>query len=234
MSKSKITKTLSLSNTNKNTDHYLFIFNWRMTALQYCVGFCPSQNESVMGIHMSPPSWTSLLPPHIPSDLPKLTQSTSLSFKSYSKFPFSSVAQLRLTVQPHGPQHARLPCPSPTLGAYSNSCPSSWWCHPTISSSIVPFSSYLQSFPGSGSFPVSQFFTSGSQSIGVSASASVRPMYIPDWFPLGWTGWISLQSKGLSRVFSNTTVQKHQFFSSISMDVQFRCIHDCWKNDSFD
>ena len=114
---------------------------------------------------------------------------------------------------PHGLMHARLPCPSPTLGACSNSCPLSWWCHPTISFSIVPFSSRLQCFPASGSFPMSQFFASGSQSIGVSASASGLPMNIQGWFPLHLTGWISLQSKGLSRVFSNTTVQKHQFFS---------------------
>ena len=118
---------------------------------------------------------------------------------------FSSVAQLCLTVQPHGLQHTGLPCPSPTPGAYSNSCPLSRWCHPTISSSVIPFSSHLQSFPGSGSFPVSQFFSLGGQSIGVSASASVLPMTIQVWFPLGWTGWISLQSKGLSRVFSSTT-----------------------------
>ena len=111
------------------------------------------------------------------------------------------------SLQPHGLQHARLHCPSPTPGAYSNSCPSSQWCHPTISSSIVLFSSCLQSFPASGSFPMSQFFASSSQSIGASASASVLPMNIQDWFPLGWTGWIPLQSKGLSRVFSNTTVQ---------------------------
>ena len=114
---------------------------------------------------------------------------------------------------PHGLQPARLPCPSPTPKAYSNLCPLRRWCHPTISSSFIPFSSHLQSFPASGSFPMSQFFTSGGQSIGVSASASVLPMNIQDWFPLGWTGLISLQSKGLSRVFSNTTVQKHQFFS---------------------
>ena len=111
------------------------------------------------------------------------------------------------SLQPHGLQHARLHCPSPTPRAYSNSCPSSQWCHPTISSSIVLFSSCLQSFPASGSFPMSQFFESSSQSIGASASASVLPMNNQDWFPLGWTGWISLQSKGLSRVFSNTTVQ---------------------------
>ena len=110
-------------------------------------------------------------------------------------------------------QHTRLLCPSAAPRACSNSCPSSWWCHPTISSSVVPFSSCPQSLPASGSFPLSQFFTSGSQSTGVSASESVLPMNIQDWFPLGWTGWISLQSKVLSRVFSNTTVQKHQFFS---------------------
>ena len=114
---------------------------------------------------------------------------------------------------PHGLQHARLPCPSPTPGAYSNSCPLSRWCHPAISFSVVPFSFHLQSFPASGSFPVSQF-SSGGQNIGVSASASVLPVSIQDWFPLGLTGWISLQSKGLSRVFSNTTVQKHQFFGT--------------------
>ena len=102
----------------------------------------------------------------------------------------------------------------PTLKAYSNSCPLCWWCRPTISSSVVPFASCLQSFPASGSFPISRFFASGSQSIGVSASASVLQMNVQDWFHLGFTGWISLQSKGLSRVFSNTTVQKHQFFST--------------------
>ena len=116
------------------------------------------------------------------------------------------------SLQPPGLQHTRPPCPSPTPGVYSNSCPSSRWCHPTISSSVVPFSSCPLSFPASWSFPVSQFFASGGQSIAVSASASILPMNIQDWFPLGWTGWISLQSKGLSRVFSNTTVQKHQFF----------------------
>ena len=116
------------------------------------------------------------------------------------------------SLQSHGLQHARPPCPSPTPRVYS--CPLSRWYHPTISSSFDPFSSRLQSFPASGSFPVSQFFTSGGQSTGVSAWASVFPVNIQDWFPLGLTGWISLQSKGLSRVFSNTTVQKHQFFSA--------------------
>ena len=115
---------------------------------------------------------------------------------------------------PHGLQHARPSCPSPTPRAYSNSNPLSWWSHPTISSSVVPFSSCLQSFPASGSLPMSQFFASGGKIIGPSASASALPMNIQDWSPLGWTGWISLQSKGLSRVFSNTTVQKHQFFGA--------------------
>ena len=115
---------------------------------------------------------------------------------------------------PHESQHARPPCPSPAPGVYSNSCLSSRRCHPAISSSVVPFSSCPQSFPASGSFPMSQFFSWGGQSGGVSASASVLPMNTQDWFPLGWTGWISLQSKGLSRIFSNTTVQKHQFFST--------------------
>ena len=132
--------------------------------------------------------------------------------------PFSSVQFSCSTVSnslwPHGLQHDRIPCPSPTPGVYSNSCPLSQWCHPTISSSVVPFSSCPQSFPASGSFQMSQFFTSGGQSVGVSASASVLPMNIQDWFPLGWTSSVSLLSKGLSRIFSDTTVQKHQFFSA--------------------
>ena len=116
-------------------------------------------------------------------------------------------------LQPHGLQNARLPCPSPTSRAYSNSNPLSQWCHPTISSSVITFSSCPQSFPASGSFQMSQLFTSGGQSTVVSASESVLPMNIQDWFPSWWTGWISLQSKGISRVVFNTTVQKHQFFS---------------------
>ena len=115
---------------------------------------------------------------------------------------------------PHESQHASPPCPSPTPGVYSNPCPWSQWCHPAILSSVVPFSSCPQSVPASGSFPMSQLFTWGGQSIGVSASASVLPMNTQNWSPLGWTGWISLQSKGLSRVFSNTTVQKHPFFGA--------------------
>ena len=118
------------------------------------------------------------------------------------------------SLQPRGLQHTRLPCPSATPRAYSNSCPLSRWCHPTISPSVVPFASCLQSFPASGSFQTSQLFTSGGQRTGVSALTSVLPMNIQDWSPLGWTGWISFQSKGLSRVFSNTTVQKHQFFGA--------------------
>ena len=121
---------------------------------------------------------------------------------------------------PHGLQHARLPCSSPTLGAYSNSCPLSQWCHPTISSSVIPFFSHHPSFPASGSFPVSQFFTSGGQIIRASASASILPTNIQDWFRLRPTGLISLQSKGLSRFFSNTKVQKHQFFGA-QLSLQF-------------
>ena len=124
--------------------------------------------------------------------------------------PFSSVQSSRSVVSdslpPHELQHVRPPCPSPTPGVYPNPCPLSRWCRPTISSSVVPFSSHLQSFPASGSFQMSQLFASGGQSTGVSASTSVLPMNTRDWSPLGWTGWISLQSKGLSRVFSNTTV----------------------------
>ena len=116
------------------------------------------------------------------------------------------------SLQPHGLQHTRPPFPSPPPRVYSNSCPLNQWCHPTISSSVIPFSSHLQSFPGS--FQMIQFFASGGQNVGVSASTIVLPMDIQDWIPLGWTGWISLQSQGLSRVFSNTTVQKHQFFGT--------------------
>ena len=131
-------------------------------------------------------------------------------------FQFSSVQFTRSVLsnylRPHEPQHPRLPCPWPTPGVHPNPCPLSRWCRPTITSSVIPFSSCLQSFPTSGSFPMSQFFTSGGQSIGVSASTSVLPINTQGWFPLGWTGWIFLQSKGLSRVFSNTTIQKNQFF----------------------
>ena len=137
--------------------------------------------------------------------------------------------------QPHGTQHERPPCPSPTPGVHRNPCPLSRWCHPTILSSVVPFSSYLQSFSASGSFQMSRFFTSGGQSIGVSASTSVLPMKTQDWSPLGWTGWISLQSKGLSRVFS--TPQLKSINSSVLSFLHsptLTSIHDHRKNHSLD
>ena len=127
---------------------------------------------------------------------------------------FSSVAQSCPTLRPHESQHTRPPCPSPTTGLHPDSCPSSRWCHPTISSSVVPFSSYPQSLPASESSPMSQLFAWGGQSTGVSALASFLPKKSLGWYPLKWTSWISLQSKGLSTIFSNTTVQKHQFFSA--------------------
>ena len=136
-----------------------------------------------------------------------------------------------MTLRPHGLQSTRPPCPSPTPRVYANSCPLSWWCHPTISSSIVPFSYGLQSFPASGSFPMNQFFASGGQSTGVSASASVLLMNIQDRFPLRLTSLISLQSKGLSRVSTSTTVWKHQFFRAQPAPTS---IHDYWKNHSFE
>ena len=129
-------------------------------------------------------------------------------------FQFSLVTQSCLTLRPYELQHTRPPCPSPTPGVYPNSYPLSQWCHPTISSSVILFSSCPQSFPASGSFQINQLFTSGSQNVEVSASASVLPKNTQDWSPLGWNGWISLQSKGFSRVFSNTTVQKHQFLGT--------------------
>jgi len=137
------------------------------------------------------------------------------------------------SLYPHGLQHARPPCPSPTPRVYSKSCPLSWWYHPAISSSIVPFSSHLQSFPASGSFPVSQFFASGGQSIKVSASASVLPVNIQDWSPLGLTDWISLQSKGLSK----SLLQHHSSKASILSFLYsptLTSIHDYWKNHSLD
>ena len=139
------------------------------------------------------------------------------------------------SLRPHGLQHAKPPCPSSNPGVYSNSCPSSHWCHPTISSSIVPFSSCLQFFLASGSFPMSQFFASGGWSIGVSASASVLPMNIQDWFPLAWTGWVPLESRGLSSIFSNTTVQNlNSLALSFLYSPNLTSIHDYWKNHSFD
>ena len=177
-----------------------------------------------------------------------LMQSSNLSHVISSvQFSHSVVSD---SLQPHGLQQARPRWPSPTPGVYPNSCPFSWWCRPTISSSDVPFSSWSQSFPASGSFPISQLFPWGGQSIEVSVSASVLPMNTQDWTPLGCTGWISLQSKGLSRVFSNTTVQKHQFKNkqtnkqnpkSINSSVlsflhspTLTSPHDHWKNHIFD
>ena len=143
----------------------------------------------------------------------------------YLGLPLSSVqfscSVVSYSLWPHGLQHSRPPCPSPTPRVWSNSCPSCWWCHPTISPSAIPFSSYIQSFPASGSFSMSQFFISVDQNIGISASASVLPMNIQDWFPWGLTDLMSFQAKGLSRVFSNNIVQKHQFFGGqLSFIVQ--------------
>ena len=152
---------------------------------------------------------------------------------------FSSV-QFRLPVVsdslwPHVSQHTRPPCPSPTPGVHSNSCASSRWCHPAISSSVIPFSCCPQSLPASESFPMSQLFAWGSQSTGVSALASFLSKKSQGWSPLEWTGWISLQFKGLSRVFSKTTVQKHQFFGAqLSSQSNSQSIHDHWKNHSLD
>ena len=141
------------------------------------------------------------------------------------------------SLPPRKLQHTRPPCPSPTPRVYSNSCSLSRWCHPTISSSVVPFLSRLQSFLASGSFQMSQLFASGGQSTGISASTSVFPMNIQDWSPLEWRDWISLHSKGLSRVFSNTTVQKHQFFSSVLSFLYtptLTSINDYWENHDLD
>ena len=157
--------------------------------------------------------WGSLLQQH---DLAS-TFSLFLSQVSYVDYIHSvqfSLSIVSNSLQPHELQHARPPYPSPTAGVHPNPCPLSQWCHPTISSSVIPFASCPQSFSASGSFQMSQLFASGGQSTGASASTSVLPMNIQDWSPLGWTGWISLQSKGLSRVFSNTTVQKYQFFGA--------------------
>ena len=151
---------------------------------------------------------------------------------SFSQFSRSIISN---SLQLNGLQHARLPCPSPTSRACSNSCPSSQWCHSTISSLVITFFSCLQSTTAPGSFPMSQFFVSGGQSIGVSVSASVLPMNIQDWFPLGWTGWISLQSEGLSRIFSGNTVQKYQSsMLSFLYGPTVTSMYDYWKNNSFD
>ena len=148
-----------------------------------------------------------------PGPVMRLDHSELLCNKLFSSVQFSR-SVVSNSLHPHELQHARPPCSSPTPRVYSNPCPSSRWCHPAILSSVTPFSSCPQCVPASGSFPMSQLFASGDQTIGVLASASVLPMNTQDWSPLGWTGWISLQSKGLSRVFSNTTVQKHHFFGT--------------------
>ena len=188
----------------------------------------PSPTDSREQILQSLPQGHQSKPLGTPSPLSKAHRKLKRSVQ-FSRSVMSN------SLRPYGPQHARPPCPSPAPWAYSNSCPLSRWCHPTISSSVVPFSFCLQSFPASGSFPMSQFFASDGQRIGVSASASILPMNIQDWFPLGWTGWISFQSKGLSRVFPNTTVQKHQFFSSqLSLQSNSHNHTYYWKNHSFD
>ena len=156
-------------------------------------------------------------------DIKGVSNSSSVQF---------SCSVMTNSLWPHGLQRSRLSCLSPIPWACLNSCQLSWWCHPTISSSVIPFSSHFQSFPASGAFLISQFFASGGQSMGVSAS--VLPMNIQDWFALGLTGWICLQSKGFSRIFSNTTVQNHQFFGAQLYGLTLTSIHDCWKNQSFD
>ena len=152
-------------------------------------------------------------------ELSTFPYTSALMFPHISQFQFQFQFQFSRSVMSnslplHESQHTRPPCPSPTTGVYSNSCPSNQWCHPDISSYVIPFSSCPQSLPASGSFPMSQLFAWGGQSTGVSASASVLPKNTQDWSPLEWTGWICLQVKGLSRVFSSTTVQKHQFFGT--------------------
>ena len=180
------------------------IFPWRIlewVGISSSRGFFPTQGSN---LHL--PYWQedSLQMTHL--GIPKLN--IHLPSVQFSRSVVSD------SLWPHESQHTRPPCPSPTPRVYSNSCPSSPWCHPAISSSVVPSSSCLQSLPASGSFQMIQLLVWGGWSTEVSASASVLPMNTQDWSPLRWTGWISLQSKGLSRVFSNTTVQKHQFFNT--------------------
>ena len=188
----------------------LFFPSWcAAKLLQSCQTLCAT-------IDCSPPgsSVYGILYARIPEWVARLSsRGTSPLNDQFSSVQFSR-SVMSDSFRPHELQHARPPCPSPTPSAYSNSRPSSWWCYPAISSSVVPSSSCPQSLPASGSFPVSQLFAWGGQSTGVSSSASVLPMNTQDWSLLGWTGWISLQSKGLSRVFSNTTVQKHQVFGA--------------------
>ena len=181
------------------------------TLLVFCWGFYVYIHKSVVSFSCNIFAWiilSSYKSCEVLSPLTFCLRTISVQLVLFSRSLMSD------SLWPHGLKHARPPCPSPTPKACSNSCPSSQWCYTTISSSVVPFSSCLQSFPAPGSFPRSQFFASGGLGIGVSASASVLPMNIQNWFPFGLTGWIFLQSKGLSRVFSNITVQKHQFFGS--------------------
>ena len=189
--------------------------------LQHIRPPCPSPTP---GVHPNPcpSSWwchptisSSVIPFSCPQSFPGSFQMSQLlsSGVSFSSVQFSH-SVVSNSLQPHEAQHTRNPCPSPSPGVHWNSHPLSWWCHPAISSSIVPFSSCLQSLPASESFPVSQPFTWGGQSTGVSALASVLPKNTQGWSPLEWTGWISLQAKGISRVFSKTTVQKHQLFGA--------------------
>ena len=174
------------------------------------ISMCSVQSLSQVRFFATP--WTAAHQASLSiTNSPSLLKLMSIKSDMCIQFSCSVVSEF---LWPHGLQHARPPCPLPTPWVYPNSCPLSWWCHPTISSPVVPFSSCPQSFPASESFPISQLLASGGQSIGVSASTSVLPMNAQDWYPLGWTGWISLQSKGLSRVFSNTTVQKHQYFGA--------------------
>ena len=163
-----------------------------------------------MGLPWWSRGWDLVIPVHVAKVQSLVRELRSHMFSSV-QFSHSVMSN---SLWPHELQHARPPCPSPTPRVHPNSCPLSWWCHPTISSSVVPFSSCPQSFPASGSFPVSQLFASGGQRIAVSASTSDLPMNTQDWSSLGWTSWMSLKSKGLSRVLSNTTVQKHQFFGA--------------------
>ena len=184
---------------------YFFLFHWSIVDLQYFVSFRYTAKWF---------SYTCFL--HILFHF-RLLQNIAYSSLCYAVIPCSiqfSHSVMSDSLRLHGLQHAKPPCPSPAPRVHPNSCPLSWWCHPTVSSSVVPFSSCPQSFPASGSLQMSQLFTSGGQSFGVSASTSVLPVNTQDWSPFRWTGWISLQSKGLSRVFSSTTVQKHQFFST--------------------
>ena len=173
--------------------------------------------EEFLPLHCQILKAEDMLEGHWHTLLSRTTEST-LNLKQILGFSVSSVQFSRSVMSdflwPHEPQNARAPCPSPTPGVHPNSCASSWWCLAAISSSVVTFSFCLHSLPASRSFAMSQLFTWGGQSIGVSASASVLPMNTQDWSPLGWTDWISLQSKGFSSIFSNTTVQKHQFFGA--------------------